>query len=320
MPDRVMVLAAPFVRHEPKAGAPLREAGVEVVHGPTDRVPGSDELIDLLEGFDAVVASVERYDERVLAALPGLRIIARWGVGCDSIDLQAATDAGVIVANTPGTLQESVADQTFALILTLSRRMPEQMEVARSLDWRHVEGVEIFGKTIGIIGFGSIGQAVARRALGFSMRVLAHDPYVDPGRFVAYGATGVSLDEIVAEASIITLHANLTEETRGIIGEEQLRAMRPSAFLINCARGAMVDQAALTRALEEGWIAAAGLDTLADEPPAPDDPILRVPNTIITPHNSSMTAEAAARVNACVCENVLAALNGQRPRFVVSPD
>jgi D-3-phosphoglycerate dehydrogenase len=320
MADRVLVLAAPFVRHEPEAGAPLRAAGVEVVHGPTERVPGPEELIDLLQGFDAVVASVERYDQQVLAALPDLRIIARWGVGCDSIDLQAAADAGVVVANTPGTLQESVADQTFALILTLSRRVPEQMKVARSLDWHHVEGVEIFGKTIGIIGFGSIGQSVARRALGFSMRVLAHDPYIDPGRFVAYGATEASVAEIVSEASIITLHANLTEETRGLIGEDELRVMRPSAFLINCARGAMVDQRALAEALQERRIAGAGLDTLVDEPPAADDPILSAPNTIITPHNSSATAEAAVRVNAAVCDNVLAVLSGKRPRFVVSCD
>ncbi|MGI5819914.1 MAG: phosphoglycerate dehydrogenase [Armatimonadota bacterium] len=320
MADRVMVLAAPFIRHEPAAGAPLRAAGVEVEHGPSDTCPSADELVELLRGCPAVIASMERYDERVLSELPELRLIARWGVGCDSIDLRAATEAGVIVANTPGTLQESVSDQTFALMLALSRRIPEQIEVARSLQWRHVEGVEIFRKTLGIIGLGSIGEAVARRAQGFSMRVLASDPYAPPERFEALGATSVSVDELVAEADIVTLHANLTEETRGIIGEAQLRAMKPEALFINCGRGGLVDQAALVRALEEGWIAGAGLDTLVDEPPDADDPILRAPNTIITPHNSSQTAESAARVNAAVCDNVLAVLNGERPRHVVNPD
>lgn len=320
MADRVMVLAAPFIRHEPAAGAPLRAAGVEVEHGPTDHAPDADELIALLEGCRAVVASMERYDERVLSALPELRIIARWGVGCDSIDLDAATRHGVIVANTPGTLQESVADQTFALILTLSRRVPEQMEVARSLNWRHVEGVEIFRKTLGIIGFGSIGQAVARRARGFDMRVLAVDPYCPPDRFEALECMPVDIDDLVSQCDIVTLHANLTDETRGIIGERQLRAMKESAFLINCGRGGLVDQAALVRALQEGWIAGAGLDTLEDEPPDADDPILSAPNTIITPHNSSMTAESAARVNALVCDNVLAALSGEMPDSVVNPD
>ncbi|MFW5866306.1 MAG: phosphoglycerate dehydrogenase [Armatimonadota bacterium] len=320
MADRVMVLAAPFVRHEPAAGAPLRAAGVEVEHGPIDHAPEADELIALLDGFDAVVASMERYDALVLGALPDLRVIARWGVGCDSIDLDAAAAAGVVVANTPGTLQESVADQTFALILTLSRRVPEQMEVARSLNWRHVEGVEIFRKTLGIIGLGSIGQAVARRAVGFDMRVLALDPYCPGDQFEALECVQMALDELVRESDIITLHASLTDETRGLIGEEELRAMKESAFLINCGRGGLVDQAALVRALEEGWIAGAGLDTLEEEPPAPDAPILSAPNTVITPHNSSMTAEAAARVNAAVCDNVLAVLDGQRPRFVVNPD
>lgn len=320
MTDRVMVLAAPFIRHEPAAGAPLRAAGVEVVHGPKDTCPGPDELIELLEGCAAVVASNERYDEQVLSALPDLRIIARWGVGCDAIDLQAAAEAGVVVANTPGTLQESVADQTFALMLTLSRRVPEQMEVARSLNWRHVEGVEIWRKTLGIIGFGSIGQAVARRALGFSMCVLGYDPYVDPDRFVTLATTATPLDQLVRESDVLTLHANLTDETRGIIGEQELRSMKPGAFLINCGRGALVDQAALARALEEGWIAGAALDTLVDEPPDPDAPILSAPNVIITPHNASQTAESAARVNAAVCDNVLVTLNGKRPRFVVNPD
>jgi len=318
--NRVMVLAAPFIRHEPAAGAPLRAAGVEVEHGPIDHAPDADELIGLLEGFDAVVASMERYDEKVLTALADLRIIARWGVGCDSIDLQAAAEAGVVVANTPGTLQESVADQTFALMLALSRRIPEQIEVARSLRWRHVEGVELWRKTLGIVGLGSIGRAVARRAQGFSMRVLAFDPYVTPDECRALGVEPASLEELLREADVVTLHANLTDETRGMIGEAQLRAMKPSALLINCGRGGLVDQPALVRALEERRIAGAGLDTFEVEPPAPDDPILRAPNTILTPHNSSQTAESAARVNAAVCENILAALAGQRPTSVVNPD
>jgi phosphoglycerate dehydrogenase-like enzyme len=130
----------------------------------------------------------------------------------------------------------------------------------------------------------------------------------------------VDVSELVAECDIVTLHANLTDETRGMIGEKQLRAMKQSAFLINCGRGGLVDQQALVQALEEGWIAGAGLDALVDEPPAADDPILSAPNTIITPHNSSMTSEAAVRVNAAVCDNILAVLNGQAPRFVVNPD
>ncbi len=320
MANRVMVFAAPFTRHEPEAGEPLRAAGIEVLHGPEGRVTGAGALAGLLAGCAGSVASGERYDTQVLSMLPELRIIARWGVGYDTIDLAAATEAGVIVTNTPGTLQESVADQTFALLLALSRRVPEQIEVARSLNWRQVEGVELWQKTIGIVGLGSIGCAVARRARGFSMRVLALDPYCPLENLEALQATRVDLEQILREADVITLHSNLTPETQGMIGEEQLRMMKPTALLVNCGRGALVDQAALARALQEGWIAGAALDTLVTEPPDPDDPILLAPNVIITPHNSSMTAEASARVNAAVCENILAALAGRRPPSVVNPE
>jgi len=245
--------------------------------------------------------------------------VARWGVGYDSIDVAAATAAGVIVTNTPGAVTESVADQTFTILLALCRKLPEQMEVARSLQWRHVEGAELWRKTIGIVGFGSIGQAVARRAAGFSMRILAYDPRPQPWAMGTLGATPVTLEELLAEADIVTLHANLTEASRGMIGEAQLRAMKPSAVLVNAGRGGLVDQAALARALREGWIAGAALDTLEAEPPDADDPILTAPNVVLTPHMASATAETAARVNAKVCDNILAALAGRRPQFVVNP-
>ncbi len=320
MTGRVLVMAAPFVKHEPQASRPLVEAGLEVAHGPVRTPLGPEQLIDLLDGCAAAVASNEQYPERVFAACPELITVARWGVGYDSIDVQAATEAGVIVTNTPGAVTESVADQTFTIMLALRRKLPEQMAVARSLDWRHVEGAETWRKTLGIIGFGSIGQAVARRAAGFAMRVLTYDPRPQPWAMGTLGVEPVSLEELLAEADIVTLHANVTESSRGMIGEAQLRAMKPTAMLINAGRGALVDQAALVRALHEGWIAGAALDTLDPEPPEPDDPILTAPNTIITPHMASATAETAARVNAKVCDNVIAALAGRRPQFVVNPE
>lgn len=320
MTGRVLVLAAPFVRHEPAAGEPLRAAGLEVAVGPLDTCPTGAELAALLAGVHATVASGERYDAELFAACPELRIVARWGVGYDAIDLQAATAAGVIVTNTPGTLHESVADQAFTLILAALRRLPEQMEVARTPAWRHVEGHEAWRKTLGIVGFGAIGRAVAERARGFTMRVLACDPNLDPWHAGRLGVTPVTLEELLAEADIVTLHANLTPESRGMIGEAQLRAMKPSAVLINCGRGALVDQPALVRALEEGWIAGAALDTVDPEPPPADDPIRRAPNTILTPHNASQTAEAGARVDAAVCDSILTALAGRRPRFVLNPE
>ena len=320
MVARVRVLAAPFIRHEPEAGEPLREAGVDLVHGPDSQLCTPCDVIAALEGCTGVIASMEPYTEEVFASLPQLKTIARWGVGYDAIDLEAATAAGVVVTNTPGMVTESVADQTFCLILALARRLPEQISVALSCAWCHVEGTEVWRKTIGIIGFGSIGQAVARRAHGFSMRVLAHDPYAEPSHAGRLEVSLVSLEELVAESDIITLHASLTPETHEMIGERELRAMKPTAFLINCGRGALVDQDALAHALENESIAGAALDAIITEPPDADDPILQAPNTIFTPHNSSMTAESAARVNAMVCENLLAALQGQRPRWLVNAE
>ncbi len=320
MSDRVMVVASPFTRHEPEAGVPLREAGIEVIDASDEPLATPEAVIESLRGCAGVVASMEPYTAEVFAALPELKTVARWGVGYDSIDLAAATEAGVIVTNTPGAVTESVADQTFCLMLALARKLPEQMVVALSGDWRQVEGTELWRKTLGIVGLGSIGRAVARRAGGFSMRVLAHDPYAEPFHAGRLDASLVSLEELLAASDIVTLHASLTEETEEMIGEAQLRAMKSSALLVNCGRGGLVDQQALARALEEGWIAGAALDALVAEPPDPDDPILNAPNTVLTPHNSSMTAESAARVNALVCENLLAALQGRRARFVVNGD
>jgi len=320
MTGRVLVMAAPFIKHEPEAGEPMRAAGLEVIHGPARTVLTAEQQIELLTGCAAVVASNESYDGAIFDALPELRSVARWGVGYDRIDVAAASAAGIIVTNTPGAVTESVADQTFTILLALCRKLPEQMEVARSLQWRHVEGAELWRKTIGIVGFGSIGQAVARRAAGFSMRILAHDPRPQPWAMGTMGATPVSLEELLAEADIVTLHANLTPESRGMIGEAQLRAMKPSAVLVNAGRGGLVDQPALARALQEGWIAGAALDTLEAEPPDADDPILTAPNVVLTPHMASATAETAARVNAKVCDNILQALAGRRPQFVVNPE
>ncbi len=317
MNARTLVLAAPFSDHEPEASRPLVEAGMDVVAG----ADCADEaaVIEALRGYDASVASMEPYTRAVFEALPELKVVSRWGVGVDNIDLQAATDHGVVIANTPGMVTEAVADHTFCLMLALSRRLLEEMDVARSLAWCRVEGADLWQKTLGIVGFGSIGQAVARRAGGFSMRVLAYDPVPSPEAADALGVELVGLDELLAEADIVVLHANVTDESRGMIGEAQLRAMKPSALFVNAARGALVDQPVLARALQEGWIAGAALDALDPEPPAADDPLLCAPNCIITPHNSSQTAETSRRVNAQVCESIIDVLAGRRPRFVVNP-
>ena len=320
MTRKVLVIASNFIRGGAEARQPLLDAGFEVV----DAAPGccstEENLIALLNGYDAVVAGNEAYTDRVFAALPGLKVVARWGVGVDAVDLAAATRHNRIVTNTPGVLADAVADLAWMFILALARRWREAEQRVLSGGWGEVFGVSLVGKTLGIIGLGAIGQCVARRGNGFGMNCVGYDPQPNEAAVAALGVRLTSLDEVLREADFLSLHAKTTPENAGMIGEAQLRMMKPTAYFVNTARGALVAQAALARALQEGWIAGAGLDVLAQEPPAADEPLLRLPNCLITPHCGSANNETARAVNALVCQNIVEGLSGVRPRFLVNTD
>ena len=320
MPQQVLVTAGIFIDSGPEAADPLREAGLIVKYPPRCGPLPEDELIEQLQGCVAVIASTDPYVERVFAACPELRVIARWGIGYDNVDVTAATRHGVMLLNTPGMVTEAVADMTFALILGIARRLPSCDQAVRRGAWPNVLSGQVFEKTLGLVGFGQIGQAVARRARGFSMRILTYDPYCEDGLCRDLEVERVSLEQLLAESDFFSLHCTMCEETRHLIGREQLRMMKPTAYLINAGRGGLVDQAALTEALRERWIAGAGLDVLAEEPPNPNDPLLKLDNVVLTPHCSSFTCDTVARVNRRVCENVIEALSGDRPRFLVNPE
>jgi phosphoglycerate dehydrogenase-like enzyme len=248
-----------------------------------------------------------------------LKIISRWGVGYDSIDLAAATKTGIVVTYTPGLLDDAVADYTFALLLALARRVHEGHLTMRNGEWRVTWGSDVSGKTLGIVGCGRIGQAVAQRASGFKMRVLACDVSPSPTaeklcvRFV-------SLDDLLAESDYVSLHAALTPQSRGLIGEAQLRKMKPTAYLINAGRGALVDEAALLRALEEGWIAGAALDTYVVEPLPTEHPLRRAPNVLLAPHQASFARETSERVSLAAAQAIVDLKSGKRPQHVLNPD
>ncbi|MBC7288911.1 MAG: phosphoglycerate dehydrogenase, partial [Armatimonadetes bacterium] len=252
---RVLVTARVFLKDE-QAVEQLKRAGFQVVEAAFAGRPSEDELISALQGFDAVIAGTEAYTERVLRSLPKLRAIARWGVGVDAIDVAAATRAGVAVLNTPGPIAESVADLTFALMLGIARRICEGDARVRAGKWGPVEGTLVWGKVLGIVGVGAIGTAVARRARGFNMTVLGYDPSPRP-EAAELGVEFVHLDTLLRRADFVTLHAPLTPETRNMIGRRELSLMKPTAYLINCARGGLVDQEALTEALRNGTIGGA---------------------------------------------------------------
>lgn len=274
--------------------------------------PPPAELRARARGADALLTMItDRVDGELLAAAPSVRAVANLGAGTDNIDLAATRAAGVAVGNTPGAVTEATADIALTLLLALARRVPEGMAEVRAGRWApwqpaHQLGIEIGGATLGIVGWGRIGQAVARRAAGFGMRVIHSSR-----------TSGVPLDELLAEADVVSVHTPLTPQTRNLIDAAALARMKPTALLINTARGGIVDQVALRAALADGTIAGAGLDVTEPEPLPADDPLLDAPNLLVLPHVGSATRQTRARMAEMAVENLLAALAGEAMRYPV---
>ena len=268
----------------------------------------------------------DRIDAALLEAAPRLRVVSQMAVGVDNVDLRACTVRGIPVGRTPGTLHETTADLAFALLLAAARRVAEADRWVRRGHWRiawHPRsflGQEVHRATLGIVGFGQIGQEVAKRARGFDMTVLYTARNRRPEAEARFGARHTDLDTLLREADFVSLHVPLTPETRHLIGERELRLMKPGAVLVNVARGPVVDQRALYRALKEGWIAAAGLDVTDPEPIPPEDPLLTLENCIILPHIGSAGVRTRVRMALMAAENLVLALQGQRMRHCANPE
>lgn len=278
----------------------------DVRHGLTPEVLA--ELVGDFEGM--LIRSGVRVTAAVLARPGRLSAIARAGVGVDNVDLEAATAAGVLVLNTPDANTISTAEHTIAMMLALHRRIPAAHEHVRQGLWKRAafQGDQLAGRTLGIIGFGRIGRAVAQRALAFGMRILAYDPFIREGTALDGAVTVVGeLDELLANADCVTLHASLSEATHHMIGACQLARMKPGAKLINCARGALVQESALADALNTDQLGGAAIDVFENEPPA-DSPLLAARNVVLTPHLAASTAEAQAQVSVEAVETLLAYL------------
>ena len=280
-----------------------------------------DVLLRGLDGAWAVVAGSEPYTRGVLEALPDLKAILRWGTGSDAIDIPAATDAGVAVITTPAVNAEAVADMALALMLACIRRLPELDAIVRSGEWRGLGPTrDLACSTVGIVGLGAIGRAVARRLRGFGCRVLATEPNPDLEFCREYEVELTDLDAMLPQVDVLTLHAPLIDGTRRLIGARELALLPRHAVLVNAARGELIDQAALVAALQSGQIAAAGLDVFEHEPPARDDPILALPNTILSGHISSYTDLGLDRTGEMVIANLRAALAGRLPSSCLNPE
>jgi glyoxylate reductase len=290
-----------------------REAEVDL--WPGDVPPPYDALVEHAARADALICLLtDRIDAALIDAAPALRVISTVAVGYDNIDVAAATRRGIPVGNTPGVLTETTADLAFALILATARRIVDADRFVRDGLWRTWDpnlllGYDVYGATLGIIGFGKIGRAVARRAHGFGMRVLCTTRTQIDGP--AAPAQSVALDDLLRASDFVSLHVPLTPDTTRMIGERELRLMKPTAILINTARGGVIDQPALVRALSEGWIAGAGLDVAAVEPVPPGDALLRAPNTVLLPHIGSASHATRERMAAMAVDNTLAALRNE---------
>lgn len=320
-------MAKVFVTRMPPGDAVERlRAEHEVSVWPEDDPPPREALIDALRNADGLLTMVtDRIDGELLDAAPRLRVVAQMGVGYDNIDVAAATQRGVIVTNTPGVLDETTADLTFALLMALARRLPEGERAVREGTWPSWRPAWLLGKdvhdaTLGIVGMGAIGTAVARRARAFRMRVLYWSRTRKPDVEADLGVEWRSLDELLRESDFVSLHVALTPETRGLIGAHALSLMKDDAILVNTARGPIVDTAALIEALREQRIGGAALDVYDREPLPLDDPLLTLDNVLLAPHAGSATLEARTAVARLAASNLIAALAGERPPSIVNPE
>jgi len=303
---------------------PVAQEGVELLraHHEVDERPGlsRDELCAILPDYDAlVVRSQVQVDAELIAAAPRLVVIGRAGVGVDNVDLEAATRAGIVVVNAPTGNTIAAAEHTLALLYGIARRTAAADASVRRGEWKRAQftGLELRGRTLGIVGLGKIGQAIAVRARAMEMTVLGVDPFISAEAAANHGVELVEFDAMLARADVVTVHVPLTRATRGLIGREAIAKMRPGAIVLNVARGGVVDEAAIAEGLHSGHLAGAGIDVFEQEPPT-GSPLLDAPNTLLTPHLGASTAEAQILVSEEVAAQVLDVLDGRSARYAVN--
>ena len=289
---------------DPKAAQIFKERGIQV-----DEITGKtrDELIAIIGDYDGLaIRSATKVTADVLAAATNLKVVGRAGIGVDNVDIPEASKKGVVVMNTPFGNSITTAEHAIAMMFALARQIPEADASTQAGKWEKNKfmGVELTQKTLGLIGCGNIGSIVAERALGLKMKVVAFDPFLTPERAIELGVEKVDLDTLLAKADFITLHTPLTDQTRGILSKENIAKTKPGVRIINCARGGLIDEAALKEALDSGHVAGAALDVFATEPPAADNPLLGTPNFICTPHLGASTDEAQVNVAIQVAEQI----------------
>jgi D-3-phosphoglycerate dehydrogenase len=315
----LLVTPTSYGKNDSRLRSELEAVVGEVTYNPTGKPLTSAEVADLLPGVDGYIAGLDAIDAVALKSADRLKVIARYGVGVDNVDLQAAHARGIVVTNTPGANSVSVAELALALMLALARQIPEAVQAVHEGKWPRYAGLSLEGKVIGLVGLGAIGRQLARRLTGFDCTLIAHDPVVEARVAKDLGVELMGLNEVLHQADFVSLHLPLLPDTRGLVNDAFLQEMKNGAYLINTARGEIVDEAALLRALQSGRLKGAGLDAFSAEPPNPANPLLRLAQVVATPHLGAMTDGATSNMGWMAMRDCLAVLGNEEPAHPVVP-
>jgi D-3-phosphoglycerate dehydrogenase len=315
---RLLVTPTSYGKNDPRLKTELEAQVGEVIYNPTGKPLTSTEVAQLLPGVDGYIAGLDAIDANALKMADKLKVIARYGVGFDNVDLNASKEKGVVVTNTPGANSVSVAELALGLILALARQIPEAVDAVHQGRWPRYSGVSLEGKTIGILGLGAIGKQLARRLAGFDCRIIAFDPFADLTFATSNHIEMAAMEEVIKQADFLSLHLPLLPETRGLVNESFLSKMKKGSFLINTSRGEAIDETALFNALQSGHIKGAGLDAFIVEPPDAQNPLLSLPQVIATPHLGAQTDGATSNMGWLAMKDCLAVLKGQKPLYRVA--
>lgn len=314
---RVLVTPTSFGKSDPNLCRELEAQVGEVVYNKSGKPLKAAELAMLIGGFDGYIAGLDEINAAVLQAADRLKVIARYGVGVDQVDLAAARARGIVVTNTPGANSTAVAELAVGLLLALARSIPQASEGTKAGGWPRLNGFSLEGKAVGLYGLGAIGKQVARRLAGFDCAIIAYDVAPDRDFAAAHGIRLVTADKLLAEADFLSLHCPVLPETRGLVNAAFLNRMKPGAFLVNTARGELVDEASLLAALQSGRLRGAALDVYSQEPPGAENPLMKLPQVIATPHIGSHADGAINAMGRMALADCLAVLRGEAPRYPV---
>lgn len=315
---RILVTPTSFGRHNPALRQLLEEQVGEVIYNESGKPLPSEEVRKMLPGIGGYIAGLDWINADALAAADHLRVIARYGVGVDRVDLDAASAKGIVVTNTPGANARSVAELAIGFMLCLARMIPSADQAVRSGNWPRLDGISLYEKTIGIIGFGAIGQMVAELLHPFKARLLAADPYADSKRAGELGVEIVPLQQLQEESDMVTIHVPLLPDTEHLVDEAFMRGMKKGAALINTSRGGIINEDDLCKMLEEGHLRGAALDAYREEPPALDHALFSLPQVILTPHTGAHTDDATNQMGLIAVEECLRVLKGETPLYRVN--